>query len=117
MAEDPAHVFVVAGFCLQDQCCRRVPELMHGDEEARGFFYALGDLAAQRGQAFVTTTHAREQPRLVCAAQQYVEVIFDVVIDQLGDVRVEHSLKADAVFDIETREDEPVWGAQDHPGE
>src|SRR5262245_43245590 len=72
VAKDPAHVFVITGFGPEDQCCCRVPELMHGDEESRRLLNALGDLVASRAHALVLTLRAGKQPRLVGAAQQYV---------------------------------------------
>src|SRR5262245_34870799 len=72
MAKDTTHVFVVARVGPKDKGRRSMPELMHGDEQSRRLLNALGDLVAQRSQAFVLTVHAGKQPRLVGAAQQHV---------------------------------------------
>ena len=77
MTQDPANIFVVAGLGPEDQSCCRVPELMHGDAQAGCLLDALGGLAAQCGQAFVTSAHAGKQPRLVEAAQQNVQMIVE----------------------------------------
>ena len=108
MSKDAAHVLVVAGVGPEDQGRRRVPELVRGGAQARRLVDAFGDLAAQGGQAFVVSRYAGKQPWLVGAAQENMEMFIDIVIDQRGELGVEHRFQPDPVLHVIAREDKPT---------
>ena len=75
-----------------------MPELVHRDTQARSLLDELGDLATQGSQAFVPATQARKEPWLIGTAQQHVQMVVDVVIDQRRQLGVKDGLQANAVL-------------------
>src|SRR6476620_967550 len=88
-----------------------MPELMHGDAQARRLLDALGDLTAQGGQALVASAHTGKKVWFVRTAEQDVQMIVYVVLYQLRQFVAENGFQPHAVLHIIPREHEPIGGS------